>query len=218
VNRNPHWLAKGATLQTIGQTNELIDHLTLESDFNSFHATMLDPDNSRRDVLTSYKTRKILEGVTYWFGVSIQSENILEECPEEIRFVFSSSSKDSDRPIQIVKSSVGNSIDHIISLNPDASVIGSTFIHFDFIVDSRPRRMASFSSDSLRRQNLLDLTPMALAAPTGPPALRSTVSTPIQLPVRGYPVAIPSLQSTIWVISSVRAGDLVEKAVICGFQ
>lgn len=212
AKRNPRWITEGATLRTIGQANELIDHLTLESDFNSWHVTMLGLDNSRRSVLRRYRTKEILEGVTYWFGLSILSDNILEECPNEIRMVFSSSSKDADRRIKIVKSSGENSVNHVFPLYTDASVTGSSFIHFDFIVDRRHRNC--FSNYSSKQRTLFDSVPPATTAPTGPPALRSPVPVPIQLPVRSHPVPIPGFQGTIWVTMSMRAGELVQQAVI----
>jgi len=211
TKRNPRWITEGATLRTIGQTNELIDHLTLDPDFNSWHVTMLGLDNSRKSVLRKYRTKEISESVTYWFGFSILSDNILEECPDEIRMGFSSSSKDADRRIKIAKSSLRNSVNHVFPLYTDASVTGSNFIHFDFIIDRRNRNC--FSNHSPKRRTLFDSVPPATTAPTGPPALRSPVPVPLQLPVRSHPVTIPGFQGTIWVTMSMRTGELVQQAV-----
>ena len=211
AKRNPRWIAEGAAPRILGQTNNLIDHLTLELDFNSWHVTMLGLDNSRKSVLAKYRTREIVDSVTYWFGISILSDNILEECPGEIRMIFSSSGQDADRRIKIVESSVGNSDSHVFPLYTDASVTGSDFIHFDFIIDRRPRN--SFSIDSLKRPTLFDLV-SPTTAPTGPPALKSPVPVPPQLHVRSHPVAIQGFLGIVWVIMSRRFGELVQQAVI----
>jgi len=54
-------------------------------------------------------------------------------------------------------------------------------------------------------------------APTSPPALKKPVSVPDQIPVRGHHVTVPEFVGTIWMITSIRVGELTEQALIGGF-
>lgn len=90
VGRIPRWYSKDTSVKHPQiAPGTVIDHLTLEADFKSFHVTLLGP-SSTRSVLMSRRTQQVVDGLTYWFGVSMQSEEILEECPGEFECHFSS--------------------------------------------------------------------------------------------------------------------------------
>lgn len=204
VVRTPSWYSRGKILHLVKERDALIDHLTMEADFASFHATTLRFDSTRR-LLSSYKTKRVVEGLSYWFGLSVQSEKVLEECPDEIEFPFSSPLQDSERRTRIVIDSREGAKFHIIELHPAAKLVTSCFLHFDFFVDLR--RDGSFE----------DLVLAPTTAPVSPPALKNPVSMPETIHVRRHPVTIPEFEGIIQVVASVRVGELTDQAVIGGF-
>jgi len=205
VVRSPRWYNKGQeTLYPPTERKSVIDHLTLEPDFESYHATMRD-SASTKSYLVTYKTRKIVDNLTCWFGLSLQSEKVLEECPERIEFRFRSPPQDSKRRVDIVMQSREDAIFHIVELPPGSKWVPDCFLHFDFLVDLQ------------KDTSVEDLVPELTTAPTSPPALKKPVSVLDQIPVYSHHVTVPEFVGAIWVVTSMRVGELTEQALIGGF-
>lgn len=214
IGRKPRWFTKGSLLKPVDET-DIVDHLTLEPDFRSYHATMLGPSSSR-SVLTSYRTINVKKNLTYWFGLSLLNEEMLEICPEEMVFRFMSPPQDTDRRTKVVLESREGAKFHVISLNPKSEFV-DCYLHFDFIVDR-----SWFAASILTRWPQLGLPQLGLpsaptTAPTEPPMLKARVPISSQIPVRGHPVGIPNFRGIVWVISSVYPGELSEQTLIGGF-
>lgn len=180
----------------------LIDHLTLEPDFRSFHVTTL-RHSVKRHPLQKYSTRKVQEGVIQWFGLSLHSENALEECPEEVRFQFSSPPQDSDRRLKIVMESREDARFRIIEQNPGTTQPSICFLHFDFYLDMREGAVT---------QQGWGTAPST--APRGPPLLKETPTVAKKIPIRVHHVDIPSFPGLVSVIASMQAGELTDQALL----
>lgn len=89
----------------------------------------------------------------------------------------------------------------VLKLPFTATESDDCFLHFDFLIDLQ------------NRSRLRDVVPAPTAAPTCPPALKSIVATPQSVKVQSFPVKLPMLNGTMWVVSSLRNGQLTEKAV-----
>ena len=209
VGRTPTWYSKGTIVHPVRERDRLIDHLTMEANLDSFHATTLRSDGTKK-LLTSCKTKKVIDDLTYWFGLSLQSDKVLEKCPDEIEFQFASSPQDSLRRTRVVMRSREDAKFHIVELSPDSELGPGTFLHVDFLVDVRDGLLRRFRKWDLAKALLSAPT----VAPTGPPALKSSVSIPPTAPVRCHPVSVPDFKGIIWVVSSVRTGELVDQAII----
>jgi hypothetical protein len=209
IGRKPRWFTKSSLAKSANES-EIIDHLTLEPDFRSYHTTVLGQSSSR-SVLTSYRTINVKKNLTYWFGLSLLNEEMLEICPEEMVFRFMSPPQDIDRRANVVLESRRGAKFHIISLYPKSKLV-DCYLHFDFIVDR-----SWFASSILARWPQLGLPSTPTTAPTGPPMLKARVPIPSQIPVRWHPVGIPNFRGIVWVISSVHPGELSEQTLIGGF-
>jgi hypothetical protein len=215
--RTPRWYTKGQLDLTKVEQDNPIDHLTLESDLCSYHATLIN-SNLKRKVLTSYRTKKVSDNLTYWFGLSLESEKILEECPEENDFQFSSPPQDSQRRVKIVMESRKGAKFHIIELNPNAEPVSGSFLHFDFLVEHHGgHTMRGFFRRFPRWRSTQDILFAPTTAPTYPPSLKKTISIPNRVHARRHPVTIPEFSGIVWVVSSVRIGELNGQALIGGF-
>ncbi|MFC1507300.1 hypothetical protein ACFLQ6_09565 [Thermoproteota archaeon] len=201
IVRKPIWHIKRKILKPVNLTEDfIIDHLTLEPNFDSFHVTMLTAKKVKR-VFAHYKTKKITDGLFYWFGLSLHSEKSLEDCPAKMTFQFSSPSHDSKRRTDIIDHSRKDAVFRIIELNPDAEFVQGTFLHFDFFVDVRKEN----SNRRLRHMT---------TAPNTSPMLKRTELIPKSVSVRSHDVSIPGFRGFVWVVASVRNGELTKEAFI----
>jgi hypothetical protein len=213
IGRKPRWFTKGSFVKSANET-EIIDHLTLEPDLRSYHTTVLGPSSSR-SVLTSYRTINVKKNLTYWFGLSLQNEEMLEICPEEMVFRFMSPPQDTHRRANVVLESRRGAKFHITSLYPKSEFV-DCYLHFDFIVD-QSRFAASILTRFPELASLHGLPSGPTTAPTSPPLLKARVPIPSHAPVRGHPVSIPNFSGIVWVISFIHPGELSEQILIGGF-
>jgi len=200
IARTPQWYVIRSKLSKI-ESGCFIDHLTLEANLKSLHVTMLDLNSKKSGSISKFKTKKPAEGLTYFFGLSLRSERDLELSPQEIRFLFSSSESDCERRARIITDSAKASVSQILELPFTVTKSQDRFLHFDFLVGLQ------------NRNSLKNIVPAPTAAPTGPPALKEIVSTPKSIETQIYPVKLPLLGGTLWIVASVRDGELSEKAV-----
>jgi len=208
IGRSPRRYSKNRTfVQAAGL--DPIDHLTMESDQRTFHATLLGR-NSKTKVLSSYKTKQILKGLTYWFGLSCQNEQLLQVCPEGAKFQLSSPPNDSIRRTEIIMKSREGAKFHTITRHPDSTLDANCFLHFDFLVDTRGGIFRGLRKWALMK----DVIASPTSAPTGPSVLNGRTHVPSSLLIRGHPVTIPHFSEFVWVLVSVRKGILVEQAIV----
>jgi len=201
VSRTPQWYMKGQSDLLKMKSGCYVDHLTLEAGLESLHVTMLDLDSKKSALLEIFKTKKTANDLTYFFGLSVRSERMLEPCPQEIRFQLSSTTQDCERRANIIEETARDSKSEVLKLPFTATESDDCFLHFDFLIDLQ------------NRNELRDMVPAPTAAPTCPPALKGAVSTPQSFKAQSFPVKLPMLNGTMWVISSLRNGQLTEKAV-----
>ncbi len=200
VTRTPQWYVHRSKLSKI-DSGCFIDHLTLEANLNSLHVTMLDSNSRKSGSINKFKTKKPAADLTYFFGLSLRSERDLEFSPQEIQFFFSSSKPDCERRARILVDNAEGAVSQVLKLPFSVSKSQKRFLQFDFLVDLQ------------NRNSLRNLVPAPTAAPTGPPALKGSVSTPQSVETQMYQVNLPLLEATLWVVASERDGELSEKAV-----
>lgn len=200
IARTPQWYVIRSKLSKM-EEGCFIDHLTLEANLGSLHVTMLDLNSRKSGSIRKFKTKRPAEGLTYFFGFSLRSERDLELSPQEIQFLFSSSKPDCERRARIITDNARASLSQVLKLPFTVTKSPDRFLHFDFLVDVQ------------NRNSLKSIVPAPTAAPTGPPALKEIVSTPQSIETQMYPVKLPLLERTLWIVASVRNGELSEKAV-----
>lgn len=103
ISRTPRWHVRGQSNLLKTKSSCYVDHLTLEADLKSLHMTMLDLDSKKSASLEKFRTKKPADDLIYFFGLSVRSERMLESCPQEISFQFSSTPQDCERRANIIE-------------------------------------------------------------------------------------------------------------------
>lgn len=178
----------------------MMDHITLEPDFKSWHLTVFrEGKKDKQRPLSSRCTVEIEPGLDYWFGMSIRSANLLEKAYQRHTFSFSVPSTDIKRYSRIILSSKQRAI-HNNTCLPKEDAGDHEFLHFDFLLDQRVNR------------NMLPMN--VVFAPVDKPALKSFVARPPTFHMRKHNVSIDCWEGKIIVIVTKHAGDLAEEVFV----
>lgn len=106
-----------------------IDHFSLEPSFKKWHITH--PGGHIKDL----KTCKIEDNLTYWFGMSINSEVKLEQVYRNNTFAYLCPLSDAERRIQDIESSLKYRDEHLITPPiGDKYNKEDSFYHFEFYI------------------------------------------------------------------------------------
>ena len=196
ATRKMSWYTEGGE-KRLGPSASVIDHLTLESDFRTWHFTLLDSQAQKTARVPGLKTNEIHGGAYYWFGLSIQGPAVLQQTPEKQVILFPTPTTDVERRMSEFQLAVDEAEWHLLHLLP-ANLAEASFIHFDFIIDP---------TSGVPVNKLPSYRPIA------PPALEFPVEAPEKVPIRAHPVRVPSFPATVHVMLSRRKGVLVDDAI-----
>jgi len=199
TGRNVHWAHYPDQNRQSIQTDGLIDHITLESNVQDCHVTILDDKGKKPIRLRSFKTKSFGENCLFWFGLSMQSLDYLETTPEELTISFSSPPQDSKAKTEAFLKAREGAIFHILELdeNQSLSLTKEEFIHFDFFLG--PDNLKGFPC----------------CTPTAEPAVSSYVA-PKEGKVnsRAHPVRLEGINYRIWIVLSKHSGRLSDNTIL----
>ena len=181
-----------------------IDHISIESDFKTWHVTSLVNDKKEgRPWINESKLYELEPGLFLWFGLSLRNEYVLEPAPKAVKITSSGSPIEAEEFGQIVTESRKDSVFNILQL-PDQESFNDekpSFLHFDILVDNtKGSKNEDFKYKSI--------------APRGKPVLEEDTKNEPQFMVRGHNVRIPGFDGTIRVGVSQHQGKISEDAII----
>lgn len=196
--RNVNWHFSAADgLKSIKSTG-LVDHLTLEKNFQKWHATILEADRTKKTRLPSFKTKKIDENTLFWFGLSIKDPSVLEITPEELILNLYSPPSDTDRRLNVLIEARENAIFQLTHLSKKSEPLNEgEFLHFDFFIG----------------HSNLDLDKLDCFVPTREPIVYEFKRAQ-KISVRGHPVTLEGITKKIWVVVSKHTGKLSGEAIL----
>ncbi len=184
------------------KSNGIIDHITLEPDFATWHLTSL--INGKKDTshLPNRNTVKIQRGLHYWFGMSVSGPQVFEPAFQSHKFKFEIPQDKADYYRKIILDAKAGAVYHTLNLPSTGSLAAGEFLHFDFLIDRRWFR-------HLRK------LPTNLAwVPSAPPALKTPIKIPSEIPMRGHNVKLEGFKGTIVILVSRHVGTLTEDVIL----
>lgn len=116
------------------QQNFNFDHITLDSDYLSWHVT---DSGSKSHVPWNIRTTELEGGRRLWFGMSIPDFSFLHPVSKLTSIISNVHQSDKDRRLQVFQTARENSIFQIVEQHPDSlSVFPNGFYHISVIVGS----------------------------------------------------------------------------------
>jgi hypothetical protein len=199
TGRNVHWVHYSSEGRQAVETAGLIDHITLESNLEDCHVTILDNKGKKTIKLRSFKTKNVGENCLFWFGMSVKNLDYLETTPEELTISFNSPAKDSNKKTDEFLKAREGTIFHLLELDENRSINlnKEEFIHFDFFLG--PDNLKGFPC----------------CTPTAEPLVSAYV-----LPKEGnvnsraHPANLGGINSKIWIVVSKHTGNLSDNTLL----
>jgi len=174
----------------------LIDHLTLLNGGEKWHLTGFDADGERKH-LFDYPTKKVTDGLHYWFSLNIQRKVFFENVCNENILRYNCPYPIAEKNREEITESRENCDDYIICPTDARTDSASAFYHFDVFYlkgDVSPTYpLTSY------------LVPDGLVKP------RNLSDT---LPVNYTEIKIPTFDGKIIISSTIVSGDLPELVII----
>jgi hypothetical protein len=204
VDRLVNWECTNNQLNKV-KTRGLIDHITLENDFQNWHFTILDCKGKKRTKLSTRHVRAINNKIIFWFGLTLRNLETLEPTPQELTMSFSTSASDAERRLNEFLQTRERAVPHILQVDLDEdknTLKNGEFLHLDF-----------FLADSK-----IDVRTFPCCAPTIPPVVSQySQINKHGVPIRAHPVTLEGVSEKIWVVVSKHVGLPNEKAIfVCG--
>ena len=183
----------------------LIDHFTIEPNFQTWHVTTLinGEKEKRKNWIPSFKLFEIQPKVYFWFGLSMREVNQLELTPAITNLpLLKGNPEDLQRKVDIVmRSRKGAKFQGLLLPNGEKFDSENNFLHFDVLIDKR----------QFRWLNKLDLKSVA---PFGEPALIEEINPDLQFIARTHRVKVRGFNGDIIIGVSQHRGKLKERAII----
>ena len=201
-HRKINWkISHGGTKISFFFNFGVLDHFTLERNFKKWHATIITSPSKPKPKLSSFKTYQVRKNIVFWFGLTIQSSEVLETTPEEHRMVFSCPSKDSKRRAEMMIKAREGAIFHLVHLPRGVKIGRDEFVHFDFFIAPRS----------------IDVEKFPCFVPMLEPIVQNYSQVEGGTPIRAHPVMLPKMKQRVWVIVSKHKGKVPEKSIITVF-
>jgi len=174
----------------------LIDHLTLLNGGEKWHLTGFDADGERKH-LFDYPTKKVTDGLHYWFSLNIQRQVFFENVCKENILKYNCPSPIAEKNKEEITKSRENCDDYVICPADARTDSASAFYHFDVFY---------------MRGNVSPTYPLtSYLAPDGLVKPRNLSDT---LPVNYTEIKIPTFDGKIIIASTIVSGDLSELVII----
>lgn len=185
-----------SSLEKLPKSFYIIDHLTLLKGAKQSHFTGFDADGERKHN-PNFDTKKIANGLCYWFGLNIRREVYFENVCKENVLKYSCPSPIIDRIKDGITKSRLDCDDYIFCPVDARSDTAGAFYHFDFF----------YLEGNISPIYPLDsyLIPNELVKP------RKLSDT---LPVKYTEIKIPTFDGKIIIASTIVSGDLSDLVIL----
>jgi len=200
TTRSVRWFSQGDKLVPVATlANELLDHITLESDFVRWHSTILTAHGAKRTRIPNQRTRQVEKDLIFWFALCVGNPATLELAPATLTLgPFPVTSSDSKRRAESAIMAREGAVFIITQLHDDETLPSTAFVTFEFWICRNPKE---------RRHEVV--------VPIAPPAVAEPLSLPTELQYRGHDIVIPGLSTRFSVNAYKLVGTLAEEAIIC---
>jgi len=200
TTRSVRWFSQGNKLVPVAtSTSKLLDHITLDSDFGRWHATVLTTHGAKRTRIPSQRTRQVGKDLIFWFALCVRNPTILEVAPATLTLgPFPVTSSDSKRRAELAMMAREGAIFVITQLHDDETLPSTAFVIFEFWICENPREQRN-----------------EVVVPIAPPAVAEPLSPPTELLCRDHDIVIPGLSTRFNVNTYKLVGTLAEEAIIC---
>lgn len=194
------WHSRAAQVPSKGS----VDHFTVESDLKTWHYTVLH-NGMKEDVwLPNNNLTEVEPGLYSWFGMSIKDTGVLEPLYGEYRSKFDVPKGKELYYGDILEKAKKESVLQM-SLQDEDEATDREFIHFDFLIDTRPDDQAQ------------DIPLNVSLMPKGPPVLTSNIeSSTEQFRMRMHQIKIPEFKGSIIMLVSKHTGKLTQDVILTG--
>ena len=208
------YTANGKKTELVSRLDECLDHITLEPDFETWHATILTAGGTKETRIPRRRTRQIDNGLVFWFALSVKSPSVLEATPNIVTLgPFPTSPTDSTRRAESLMDAREGAVFRTIELHEEQPISGDQFITFEFYIDRSNRIRLWLRHFLLGRwgRSTPILFPIAVPAAKEPPKAIGP------LPYRSHDVEVPGFRGC-FTISAYRAtGILTADVILSGY-
>jgi len=215
VTRRVSWYTVGdKKTELVTRPDESLDHITLEPDSETWHATILTAQGAKETHIPKRRTRRVDRCTIFWFALSVRSPSVLEMTPNTVTLgPFPTPPTDSTRRGMSLMDARKDVVFRTIGLHETQPVSSDQFITFEFYID-RSNRVRLWVRHSLFGRWGRS-TPILL--PIAVPASRESPKVVPPFPYRSHDVEIAGFQGC-FIISAYRiTGSLTGDAILSGY-
>jgi len=215
LTRRVPWYTSGKDkIPLTAQTNESLDHVTLEAGLQTWHATILTAQGDKETRIPRRRTHKIKKGLIFWFALSVRDPSVLELAPRIVRLgPLPVSPAYSEEMAKLMIGATKGAIFHILELHKQDDLSPNEFVTFEFYVDQSSGMRLWLRHQVLGRKGRVT----GVQAPIAPPASKEPVRTSAPTPCRSHDVMLPRLPGCFPVTVYKLPGTLAEDAVLSGY-
>jgi hypothetical protein len=215
LTRHVPWYTTGDDrIPLTAQDNESLDHISLEPDLQSWHATILTAQGLKKTRIPSRRTRKIRNDLIFWFALSVADPSVLELTPRTIHLGrFAVSPTYSTAMAKLVQGATTGAIRHVLQLHQQENLHSNEFVTFEFYVDRSGRVRLWLRHQVLGRGGRVT----GLAFPVAPPASKEPVMKAALTSCRSHDVMLQGFPGCFPVTVYKLSGKLAEDAILSGY-
>jgi hypothetical protein len=215
VTRQVSWYtADSEKTELVTRPNESLDHITLEPDFETWHATILTAQGTKETRIPTRRTRQIDKCLIFWFALSVKSPSILEATPKTVTLgPFRAPSTDSTRRATSLIDARKDAVFRTIELHEEQPIPNNQFTTFEFYIDRSNRIRLWLRHLLLGRWGRS--TPILF--PIAVPAAQESPKAVLPLPYRSHDVGVPEFRGCFTISVYRTAGILTGGAILSGY-
>ncbi|TSA42732.1 hypothetical protein D4R54_02150 [archaeon] len=214
TRRVPWYTGHDGKTQLTAKTDESLDHITLEANFDTWHATILTAQAVKETRIPKRHTRQIGKDLIFWFALSVRNPSVLETTPKTTTLgPFPVSSTYSQKLAALLMEAREDAVFRILQLQEEQPIANNQFITFEFFIDRSSRIRLWLRRSLLRRYG--HSTPVLY--PIAVPAVRESPKAVDLVLAKTHDVEIPGFRGCFTVTVYRTTGILAEEAILSGY-
>jgi hypothetical protein len=215
VTRRVSWYTvSDKKTELVTRPDEFLDHITLEPDSETWHATILTVQGKKETLIPKRRTRQINRCLIFWFALSVKNPSVLEMTPNRVSLgPFPAPSTDSARRATSMMDARKDAVFRTIELNEKQPISNDQFITFEFYLDRSSRTKLWLRHFLLGRWGRS--TPILF--PIGVPAAQESPKPVLPFPYRSHDVEIPGFRGCFTISTYRTTGSLTGDAILSGY-
>ncbi len=214
TRRVPWYTTGNDRIPVTAQANESLDHISLEPDLQSWHATILTAQGVKETRLPSRRTRQIKDDLIFWFALSVADPSVLELTPRTVHLGrFAVSPTYSTTMAKLIQGATMGAIRHVLQLHEQENLRRNEFVTFEFYVDRSSGVHLWLRHQVLGREGRVT----GLVSPVAPPASKEPVTIPAMTPCRSHDVMLQGFPGCFPVTVYKLPGTLAQDAILSGY-